>query len=999
MAAVPGVRDDIVRDAPGREPGPILLAGGDAARGLGASFAPEGQTTVHAAGLDDACAAARQQAPALIVLDPALAGADDAVRALREAAPGAVLVLLAGDGRQEALAALRAALLPDPHDLRSLYEQSLDGILLTAPDGSVLAANPAACRMFGYTEDEFRTLGRAAVVDPDDPRLAAALDERRRTGRFQGELTFVRKDGSRIPVEVSTRVFRDADGAERTSMFIRDATERKRAEEALAASERRYRGLVQGLHDGVFLCDAQNRIVEATPRFGEMLGYDVEEMVGMAVDALVQPEDLARAALRRQELRRTGRLVSERLLRRRDGGALPVEIASVLLENGRVECVVRDVTERRRAEREQHLLAEAGELFTSSLEPRQILHRIAELAVEAFADWCIIDVLAPDGTLETVEFAAADPRKADVLRALLERYPHSASPERHPVGRVLQTGEPVLAAHVDPALLGQSAVDAEHAGMMREMDPRSFLVVALVARGRILGALALATSERAAAFDARDLELAQELARRTALAVEKGRLVEKLREAVQARDHVLAYVAHDLRSPLGGIGLLAEMLLRTPGTEEERRRSLESILQAAGQIDRLIQDLLDATRIDAGRLRLHPEPEEVGPIVREALLTLAPAAADAGVEVRLDVPARVPRVMADRDRLLQVLNNLLSNAVKFTPRGGTVTVGLRPAKGELVFSVVDTGRGIAAPDLPRLFDRFWQAEQTRRGGTGLGLAIARGIVEGHGGRIWAESVPGRGSTFSFTLPLGAGAPAPPRLPEALLPPRPAPAPVRAEAPAGKVRVLLADDHPTLRRGLRELLGREPWIEVVGEAATGEDAVRQAEALAPDVVVMDLAMPVMDGLEAMRRITAAGDGVRVLALTAEAEDEAVPRVLEAGGCGLVRKSTAHRDLPAAIRAVAGGQLFLDPAGSQLVLKGFREGVRRAFDDPLAALSPAERQVALLTAEGFTSREIGRRLHLSPRTVDSHRSHLMKKLGLEHRAELVRLVLRAGLLRAE
>ncbi|HEX6909399.1 MAG TPA: ATP-binding protein, partial [Longimicrobium sp.] len=808
----------------------------------------------------------------------------------------------------------------------------------------------------------------------------------------------------------STQVFRDGDGAERTSLFLRDVTERKRAEEALAASERKYRALVQGLHDGVFLCDAQNRVLEATDRMHEMLGQPPGALPGTRVADMVAAEDLAATPLRREELGRGGMLLSTRMLRRRDGGVFPAEVASVLLGDGQVECVVRDITERRRAEGERELLVAAGEVFASSLEPHEMLRRIAALAVPAHADWCIIDVLSEDGTLEAAECAAAAPRKHELLRTLLERYPHSDSPERHPVGRVLQSGEPVLVPVTDPAALRPVAADAEHQRLMDQLDPRSFLVVPLVARGRILGALTLAASESGRVFGPRDVEMAADLARRTALEVEKGRLVQRLRHAVQVRDQVLAYVAHDLRSPLGGIGLLAEMLIRAPGTEEERRRSLDDILEAARQIDRLIQDLLDASRLEAGRLRLHPAPEAVGPVVREAVRGLGPAAAQAGVELRQDVPEHVPSVLADRDRLLQVLSNLLGNAVKFTPPGGTITLGARPSGGEMVFSVADTGRGIEPADLPRLFDRFWQAERTREGGAGLGLAIVRGLVEAHGGRIWVHSQPGRGSTFSFTLPL-AGAPALPvsEIPVPGSPPAPpipagpfAPSPASAPAPgasAGRLRVLLVDDHPALRRGLREMLSAMEEVEVVGEAGTGDEAVRQAAALRPDVVVMDLAMPGLDGVEATRRIVAAREGVRVLALTAEAQEEVLPRVLEAGGWGLVRKSSAHRDLVPALRAVARGRLYLDTAGSQQVVRGFREAMARAYHDPLASLSPQEREVALLTARGFTSREVALRLHVSPKTVDGYRSVVMKKLGLEHRAELVRLLLRAGLLRAE
>ncbi|HEU0302866.1 MAG TPA: PAS domain S-box protein, partial [Longimicrobium sp.] len=814
-------------DSAGAGPGPVLMVGGDPARAR--VLASGNGRVVHAAGLDDACAAAREHGPAVILVHSSLPGAQGAgpLRALRQAAPGAALLVLPDQGGEAALAAVGAALRGDEGgeaSFRALFEQSLDAVFLTAPDGGVLAANPAACRMFGYAEAELRALGRAAVVDPDDPRLAAALEERRRTGRFQGELTFVRKDGSRIPVEVSTQVFRDGSGAERTSLFVRDVTERKRAEEALAASERKYRGLVQGLHDGVFLCDAQNRVLEATERMHEMLGQPPGALLGTRVADMVEAEDLAATPLRREELARGGMLLSTRMVRRRDGSVFPAEVASVLLGDGRVECVVRDITERRRAERERELLVSAGEVFASSLEPHEMLRRIARLAVPAHADWCIIDVLSEDGTLEAAESAAADPRKHELLRALLERYPHSDSAERHPVGRVLQSGEPVLVPATDPAALRPVAADAEHQRLIDQLDPRSFLVVPLVARGRILGAVTLAASESGRVFGARDVEIAADLARRTALEVEKGRLVERLRHAVQTRDQVLAYVAHDLRSPLGGIGLLAEMLIRVPGTEEERRRSLDAILQAARQIDRLIQDLLDASRLQAGRLRLHPAAEAVGPVVRESVLVLGPAAAQAGVELRLDVPERVPSVLADRDRLLQVLSNLLGNAIKFTPPGGTITLGVRPAEGAMVFSVADTGRGIEAADLPRLFDRFWQAERTREGGAGLGLAIAKGLVEAHGGRIWAGSRPGRGSTFWFTLPLAGAPPLPaPGLavpapgsapPGAAAASAPAPAPAPAQGASGeRLRVLLVDDHPTLRRGLREMLSAMEEVEV------------------------------------------------------------------------------------------------------------------------------------------------------------------------------------------
>jgi PAS domain S-box-containing protein len=788
---------------------------------------------------------------------------------------------------------------------------------------------------------------------------------------------------------------------------IGGALARSRAEAALAASERRYRGLVQGLHDGVFLCDHENRVLEATDRFLEMTGYGADEIAGMRVAELVDPEDLAGAPLRREALGRTGMLVSERVLRRRDGQPLPVEVASVLLGDGRVECVVRDIRERKRDDREKGLLAEAGQVFASSLDEGEMLRALAELLVPAHADVCMLDVLGDDGLPVTAAVRAADPRHEQQLRALLERYPHTAGPDRHPVGRVLQTGEALLLPRLSDADLQALAHDQAYLALVRELPlPGSSMVVPLVARGRIRGALTLTAARSAIPFDARDLELAAELARRAALAVEKARLNERLAAAVRARDQVLSYVAHDLRSPLGGISLMAELLLRHPVEEAERRRSLDAIVQAAGQMDRLIQDLLDVGRIEGGGLRLDAEPLAVGALVGEAMLVLEPSAAGAGVRLSMDLPADLPPVLADRGRLLQVLANLVENAIRFTPRGGGITLRAVASATEVTFAVADTGAGIAPEDLPRLFDRFWQAQRAGRGGAGLGLAIARGIVEAHGGRIWAESQPGQGSTFFFTLPhAGAGAAAP--VPAIAPHPGPVPAegadavppPPSAVADAPPVRVLLVDDHPVVRRGLRELLATQGRYTVVGEAASGPDAVGKARELAPDVVVMDLGMPGGGGIAAIAQITAHDPGVKVLAFTAESADECLVDVLQAGGSGLVRKSTAHRDLVTALEAVANGRLFLDGHGTQALAREVRAGLHRAPEDPFAPLTAAERQVALLTAQGFTSREIGKRVFLAPKTVDAYRAQLMRKLGLEHRAQLVRLAVRAGLLRAE
>ncbi|HET8655584.1 MAG TPA: response regulator transcription factor [Longimicrobiaceae bacterium] len=216
--------------------------------------------------------------------------------------------------------------------------------------------------------------------------------------------------------------------------------------------------------------------------------------------------------------------------------------------------------------------------------------------------------------------------------------------------------------------------------------------------------------------------------------------------------------------------------------------------------------------------------------------------------------------------------------------------------------------------------------------------------------------------------------------------------------ADPIRVLLVDDHAVLRAGLEALLGLEPDLEVVGQASTGEEAVERVKAVRPDVVIMDLAMPGMGGLEATRQITALGQGTRVLVLTSHAEEEYLLPVLEAGGGGYVRKTNADEDLIAAIRTVARDEVFLYPSATKLLLRGYRHAEEKGEASPLEELSEREREVFTLTAEGYSSSEIGKKLFLSPKTVDTYRARLMQKLGLSHRSELVRFALQTGVLKA-
>ena len=227
---------------------------------------------------------------------------------------------------------------------------------------------------------------------------------------------------------------------------------------------------------------------------------------------------------------------------------------------------------------------------------------------------------------------------------------------------------------------------------------------------------------------------------------------EEAEAAVRSRDEILAIVSHDLRNPLGTISMTAGLLERE--TDEDRRRTqVDIVRRAVAAMGRLIQDLLDVNQIETGRLSVTPEPVDAQTLLDEARPGLDLQASQHKQTLEWRSPGRPVMVIADHVRIAQVLTNLTGNAIKFTPAGGRIVVDLQEDGDAARFCVTDTGPGIDEADVPRIFDRFWQAkDRPRRGGVGLGLAIAHGIVKAHGGRIWAMSKRGEGSSFCFTIP-------------------------------------------------------------------------------------------------------------------------------------------------------------------------------------------------------------------------------------------------------
>lgn len=538
--------------------------------------------------------------------------------------------------------------------------------------------------------------------------------------------------------------------------------ERNAAERA--ASEARYSGIVSLAADAIITVDEAGHITLFNAGAETIFGYPASEVLGRPLDVLM-PE---RFQERHHQFMRTflekgiqaRRRVGERQRihgLRKSGEEFPIDAAiSELAVEGRrtLTVILRDISEQKRVEEEQRFLVSAGELLSStSLDSERTLSRVAQLAVERMADWCLV-YLWDEGRVRLSEVIHRDPTQRQTA-SLLRGFPLDS---RRPflAREALVQRTPLLHSHVSAEQLAALSQSDDHLRLLRRLKVRSFMTVPLLTNERLLGALTFISSDSGHVFTPRDLEFAEQLGRYSSLALENARLYQSARDATQARDKILSVVAHDLRSPLQSILLALPLLQRrtaAPGgvNDERQEKLLDRLSASAHRMNRMIEDLLDVARVEAGQLSIRASPQPTEPLLHEALDTVRSQAQE--VQLVLEPPGSLPPVLADRDRLLQVFSNLLGNALKFTPSGGEVRVGAHEEGGQVVFFVKDTGPGLTPDARQHLFERFWQANHGDRRGAGLGLSIVKDIIEAHGGRIHVESEQGQGSAFFFSVPI------------------------------------------------------------------------------------------------------------------------------------------------------------------------------------------------------------------------------------------------------
>jgi PAS domain S-box-containing protein len=522
------------------------------------------------------------------------------------------------------------------------------------------------------------------------------------------------------------------------------------------------RKLTVDLAEGLAEVDERGRVVYVNDAAARMLGAPRDQILGQPLHDLVHG---AASALHGSECPplaalHEGRPVQalEDAFGRGDGTAFPVSYTSspVVRASRVVGAMVsfQDFSAHVRAEEAERFIEHATRAAAASIDWEATLTHVARLAVPFLGDCCMV-VLDDGGGLRIVAAAHADASRTAAVRDAVARYPIDPGAAHGPAW-IVRHGAPELVPDVD--LDAFAAGPGPGARLRREIlesiGLRSYMGVPLLAADRTLGAMLFGVTAPGRRHGAADLQVAQELAKRCALAIEHARLYREAREATQAREELLAVVSHDLRAPIAAVQLAADVAvrrLRKSGIPEVQR-SADILHRAASRAARLVDDLVASARLERGRLVLERAPHAAADLAREALAVAEPVAEAQGVALSLEVDPGAGEVDCDAHRVLQVLSNLIGNALKVMPEGGALRVAVRRAGRDVAFDVSDTGPGIAPEEQPHVFERYWRSPGARYAGTGLGLSIARGLVEAHGGALGVRSAPGAGATFSFTLP-------------------------------------------------------------------------------------------------------------------------------------------------------------------------------------------------------------------------------------------------------
>lgn len=694
-----------------------------------------------------------------------------------------------------------------------------------------------------------------------------------------------RKDGSVPDVRVWSEPLRNADGEITGTMAIYVEN---------PAGDEHFRHLVEGVSDyAIYMLSPEGAVASWNAGAERIKGYRAEEIVGKHFSCFYSAEDAAagQPGGHLKDAARSGHIELEGWRLRKDGSRFWANtVLSALHDSsGRIHgiaSVTRDITEKKQA-------AEQKERLLAAIDAqRQLFQAVLEHAPVGIAIYDGISFRVKWANPTYLDRLDEPFRGQDIIgRRLQEILPGA---EKSPIVEIFRqvaaTGNP----YFDP--------EQEFVGFTRGKTYWRWSLLPLASADRSTPDLMILVVDVTDQVTARQQieEMAGQLTEeRRSLAAMNRELDVRNREVERAnrlKSEFLATMSHELRTPLHSIIGFSELLAEPQSGDlnAKQKRQLDRILRGARHLLSLINDILDLSKIEAGHMELHPEGFLVQPAMAEVLSTIEPMAVQK--QIRIATPMDPELVIwADRLRFKQILYNLLSNAVKFTPAGGTVSISSEVHDPAIEFSVEDSGIGIPAEEQRAIFDEFHQASTTTKGvkeGTGLGLAITRRLVEKHGGTIRVESQPGKGSRFTFALPLGSDRAALQQGDASR--PRIQTIPTEPEERA-RTKVVVADDSPESREFIRDSLASLSFE--ITEAADGREALSKVREIQPDLVFLDIQMPDEDGYSALRQIRQDPGiaGMRVIALTAFAMQGDREKALAAGFDAYISKPVDPKTL--------------------------------------------------------------------------------------------------------
>lgn len=761
-----------------------------------------------------------------------------------------------------------------------------DGVIVTDGSGIVTFINPVAAAITGWDlrdaagqplEQVFHIVNEETRKIVENP-VTKVLREGLVVG-LANHTMLLAKDGREVPIDDSGAPIRGYDGTITGVVLVfRDITESRKAVEArlyLAA-------IVESSDDAIISQDLAGDITSWNHGAERQYGYLAREIIGKPLALLVPPDHRDELPELMERIKQGERIEHFETVRvRKDGSRLNVSltISPIKTAGGRIvgaSKIARDITVTKRHEAALRFLAGASKLLGELLDVPSTLHKVAAIAVPHFADWCTVDTLDAHGSLGSVAVTHVDPAKMELARDLQRRFPPDPAAPRG-VWNVIRTGISEITPEITDELLAASVQDAELRRVLIELGLRSYMCVPLTVRGRVLGAITFITAESGRRYDTQDLAVAEDLAHRAAIAIENARLYHEAREADRRKDEFLAMLAHELRNPLAPLRNSVQILKMPrvdPATAEHAREMMERQIH---HLVRLVDDLLDVSRVMRGKIELRTEQIELATIVARAVEAAQSLIESQQHELTVNLPTESLLLEADAVRLAQVIGNLLTNAAKYTEPNGRIWLSAQREGNQVVLRLRDTGIGISPGLLPRIFELFVQADHAAthsQGGLGIGLTLVKRLVELHHGTIEAHSAGlGRGSEFVVRLPLSVQDEATAQTNDAA-----APQPVMSSF--GR-RLLVVDDNHDAADSLAMLLRLQGHEVVV--AHDGYVALKVASESRPEMAFLDIGMPGMDGYELARRLRQQPglDDVRLAAMTGWGQEEDRRRSREAG----------------------------------------------------------------------------------------------------------------------